>query len=139
MKTAMVFGTFDVLHLGHIDLLQQAKALVERLIVVVATDANAQKVKGQAPVHTQNERRALIAHIDLIDEAVIGDSADVYKVVRELQPDIICLGYDQEAYVEKLQEMIANESLQIEVKRMTAYKPEQHKSGLIKSYISNMV
>ena len=64
MKTVMVFGTFDILHLGHIDLFLQAKKYAEHLIAVVARDERAKKIKGKAPIHSEEERRVLLGHID---------------------------------------------------------------------------
>ena len=52
----MVYGTFDVLHLGHVDFLRQAKALGDFLVVSVARDVNAKKFKGYAPVFGEKER-----------------------------------------------------------------------------------
>ncbi len=131
----MVFGTFDILHLGHIDLFLQAKKLGDRLLVVCATDANTEKVKGHAPIHSENDRAQLLRYIDIIDEVIVGDEHNVYKVIAENMPQVIALGYDQESFVDKLQQYIDDLGVAIEIVRLKPHKSDVHKSALIKSYI----
>jgi len=139
MKTVMVFGTFDILHLGHIDLLVQAKKNAEKLIVVVARDERAKKIKGKNPVHSEEERRILISHIDCVDEAILGDESDVYSVIVEKKPDIIALGYDQKEFVDNLEEVISSNTLHTKVVRLKPYNEKKYKSGIIKEVIHSQL
>jgi len=130
MTTVMVFGTFDILHFGHLHLFHQAKRLADKLVVVVARDCNVKKIKGVLPINNEKERLELIKHVDIVDNAILGDKNDIYKVVLKIKPDVIALGYDQEAEVEKLKDY--------KIKRLRPYKPEMMKSSKIKEKISRM-
>jgi FAD synthetase len=94
MVKVMASGTFDLLHLGHIYYLKEAKKLGDELIVVVACDTTVRKLKHE-PVTPQEMRVAIVRELKMVDRAVLGDEADMYAVVHRIQPDIIALGYDQ--------------------------------------------
>lgn len=132
MKTVLIFGTFDIVHPGHVSLFRQAKRLGDHLTVVVARDKTVERVKGRAPLHTERERKALLEHIDYIDAAVLGDLSNVYKVIRRIQPDIIALGYDQRAFVGELTRELSRMPSAPRVVRLKPYRPRQHKTGRIR-------
>lgn len=94
MVRVMATGTFDLLHTGHIYFLKEAKKLGDELVVVVACDKTVRKLKHE-PVTPENLRVDLIKELRMVDHAVIGKEDDMYKIVVELNPDIIALGYDQ--------------------------------------------
>jgi FAD synthetase len=94
MVKVMATGTFDLLHMGHIYYLREAKKLGDTLVVVVATDATVRKLKHE-PITPQDIRVSLIKELKLVDEAVLGHEDDMYKIVQEIKPDIIALGFDQ--------------------------------------------
>ncbi len=119
------------MHLGHLHLFRQAKKLGDKLVVVVARDCNVKKIKGQAPLHNEKERLEFLRHIDLVDEVLLGDKADMYKVIEKVRPDVIALGYDQRTDLMKL--------VDYNVKIMRAYKPRKAKSNKIKKYIEGMI
>ncbi|MDR3570776.1 MAG: FAD synthase [Candidatus Pacebacteria bacterium] len=132
MTRIMVFGTFDMVHPGHENLFQQARALAQEphLIVSIATDKNVERIKGKKPRHSQTERRALVAANPLVDEAVIGDEAGYVEHIRALRPDIIALGYDQTGeYVDTLQEDLTKAGLSVNVMRLQAFEPERFKTS----------
>lgn len=78
MKTVLTFGTFDVLHIGHLRILERARALGDRLVVGVSTDALNLAKKGRAPVFPEDERLRLVAALRCVDEAFLEESLD-YK------------------------------------------------------------
>ena len=82
MKTVMLFGTFDIIHHGHISLLRQASKLGDRLVVVIARDKTVLRIKKHLPLHSESERLQLLSHLDLIDDVMLGDVKDAYRVVR---------------------------------------------------------
>jgi FAD synthetase len=139
MKTVLLFGTFDILHIGHLNLLKQARKYGDRLIVVVGRDATVKKVKGQLPIHSEKERLELLQHIDLVDAAMLGDKTDMYKKIKEIKPDVIALGYDQEMFVDKLQDMLDKFKFKTKIVRLKAYKANTHKSGKIKQKLLQSV
>ena len=101
MKTGMAFGKFVLLHSGHVKFLAKARLFVDKLIVVVASDETVKKTRRRVFVPAE-QRREVVAALKSVDEAVVGDEKDWYKVIAEKKPDVIILGPDQEADDEKL-------------------------------------
>jgi len=131
----MVFGTFDVLHPGHLDFLAQARALGDFLIVSVSRDSNASKFKKHKPVFTEKERLELIQSLDMVDKAVLGSEKEYLSHVLAEKPDIIALGYDQIAYAKELGRDIKSGKIQAKVVRLKSYRPDKYKSSKIKEKI----
>jgi len=139
MKTIMVFGTFDIVHCGHLHMFKEAREHGDKLITVVGRDANVEKIKGMLPVHNEKERLFLIQNIKLVDEAVMGDKVDVYKVIEKYRPDVIALGYDQKMYVDNLEKAITKFGLETRIVKLSPYQENQYKSSKIKKYIESVV
>lgn len=139
MKTVMVFGTFDILHAGHLHMFKEARAYADKLIVVVARDVNVEKIKGIGALHSEKERLYFLENIKFVDEVVLGDKVDVYKVIKEIKPDIIALGYDQKIYVDKLEDAITDAGLEIKIVRLSPYQGNRLKSNKIRKYIERMI
>ncbi|PIR82502.1 FAD synthase [Candidatus Kaiserbacteria bacterium CG10_big_fil_rev_8_21_14_0_10_59_10] len=136
MKTVLVFGTFDMLHAGHEDFFRQAKALVPaaRLAVSVARDSAAARHKGAPPRRPELERLALVFAHPLVDEALLGDEEGCMTHIKNIAPDIIALGYDQEGeYVEGLEENLRSAGLSTKVVRLRAFQPEIYKTSLLEA------
>lgn len=132
MKKVLAFGTFDGLHEGHKDFLRQAKECGDYLVVVVGRDSTVARVKKQLPKFNENDRLAAVEQVAVVDFARLGnEGVSPYQVLQEVLPDIICLGYDQTFFVDKLEEKIKEMGLNIEIKRMVAFKPEIYKSSLL--------
>lgn len=128
----LVFGTFDGLHEGHKDFFRQAKEHGDCLVVVVGRDSTIIKTKGRPPKFNEQERLKAIQESGLVDEARLGNEGnDPYKVIEEIKPDIICLGYDQTHFIDKLDQKTQEMGLKIEIKRLGAYKPEIYHSSII--------
>lgn len=138
MKTVMIFGTFDFLHAGHFHVFSNARALGDRLVVVVARDHRVETLKGVCPIHDEEERVDMLRHVDLIDEAILGHDDDVYALVQEYRPGVIALGYDQQHFVDKLEEKIKEFGLDTQVVRINAYENDR-KSSQIKDFMNSHV
>lgn len=95
IRVVLAGGVFDIIHPGHLHTLRGAKALGNVLIVVVATDQTAQKMKSRIPLHNMELRRDLVNALSMVDYAVVGHEGDIFKTVAHVKPDIIALGYDQ--------------------------------------------
>ena len=132
MKTVLCFGTFDGLHPGHLSYLRQAKKQGDKLVVIVARDETVKQVKGYLPELNQAKRTFAVQSIPMVDLTTVGYPGDKYKVIEEVKPDIICLGYDQQAFTEDLKEKLAQRGLKVKILRMKAFKPEIYKSSKIK-------
>lgn len=90
----MTTGVFDLLHPGHLEMLEAAKKLGDELVVVIARDASAEKEKHR-PITPEESRRRMVEALKPVDRAVLGHLGDYYRIVTELKPDVIALGYDQ--------------------------------------------
>lgn len=98
-KRVLAAGCFDLLHYGHLRYLEEAKKLGgegAELVVVVARDSTIMRRKGRPPVMKEEDRRALVEALKPVDRAILGGvDFDTELVIREVKPDIIALGYDQ--------------------------------------------
>lgn len=137
-KKILIAGTFDLIHPGHIYLINEAAKLGD-VYVIVSTDKNRKFYSGSSPIIPQEQRLEVIRSIKKVKEARIGRSDnDTLKTVEEINPDIILLGPDQKYDINTLKNGLKKRGLlNIEVKRMETYydKYELHSSSLIKKAI----
>lgn len=126
----MAFGTFDILHKGHINFLEQARKLGDYLVVVVGRDDNVIKIKGKRTLDSQDERIDNIKKLNLADEVLIGDKDDFFKQIQEEMPNIIALGYDQRTF--GLEPWIKDNKLDITLKVLKPFKEDIYKSKLLR-------
>lgn len=103
MKKVMAQGTFDILHPGHLHYLRESGKLGDRLFVVIARDSRVGQKKDL--VFDEEERREMVDALQAVDEAVLGSEGDIYTTVKEIDPDIITLGYDQHHNAEEVKRM----------------------------------
>ena len=132
----MVFGTFDVLHEGHLNLFEQAKKFGDYLIVVVARDSTVEVVKQHKTLFNENQRLAKVKEAKNVDLAVLGNKDDKYKVIEEHKPEIICLGYDQSSFTDKLQDELIKRKISAKIIRLQPYKEDVFKSSKIKKVLN---
>lgn len=96
LKTVVIFGTFDGIHEGHREFIRQAKKQGEKLVAIVARDNVVEKIKNKKPTNDELERLNMVFEIEDIDLAFLGDKDQgIYHVLKEINPDIVFLGYDQ--------------------------------------------
>lgn len=120
-RRVMAVGVFDLIHLGHVRYLEEAKRLGDELVVVVATDASVKKRK-HATITPQDMRRALVEALKPVDRAVVGHEDDQYLTVEAVRPDIIALGYDDYHRVDEIRRELSRRGLgHIEVVRMPEF------------------
>lgn len=95
MPTVFTNGCFDIIHPGHIDLLERAKALGTKLIVGLNSDESVRKIKGDGrPVINQDERMAVLLGLRSVDEVVIFDELTPEKLIHRIRPEILVKGGD---------------------------------------------
>ena len=95
MKRVFVNGTFDILHRGHLELLNYAKSF-GYVIVGIDTDECVREKKGSGrPVHNQEERKFLLENLRSVDEVIFYSSEPEFEeLIKSLKPDIIIVGSD---------------------------------------------
>lgn len=134
MKKVMVFGTFDGLHPGHLNLFKQARKYGDFLVAVVARDKTVKGLKKRLPQLNEKERLKKIKESGLVDKAMLGELEDHYLPVKKIKPEVICLGYDQKFFVAGLRKELKKMSLSVKVYRLKPYLPKiYHTSKLRKS------
>ena len=137
-KKVLVAGTFDLIHPGHIFLINEAAKLGD-VYVIVATDQNRKLYSGEFPIIPQEQRLEVVKNIANVKEARLGRSdTNTLKTVQEINPDIILLGPDQKYDISTLKQGLKELGLEnIEIKRLNTYydKYPFHSSRLIKKRI----
>lgn len=128
MVKIMATGTFDLLHMGHIYYLKEAKKLGDKLVVVVARDSTVRKLKHE-PVTPEEMRIGIVRELKMVDEAVLGYEDDMYAVVKEIKPDIIALGYDQIHDEKKIENELKKRNLDVQVVRLPKYTGMEDLNG----------
>lgn len=125
----MAFGTFDIVHAGHAKYLEESRKLGginSELIVVIARDSTVKSLKGREPIFPEAQRRYLVESLKPVDRAILGyEGEDRLKVVEELKPEIIALGYDEKPSEDLLKAELKKRGLAgTRVKRLTKYGDE---------------
>jgi len=127
-------GVFDIIHPGHIHTLNAAKELGDVLVVVVATDNTAVKMKKRRPLHAQEQRQELVNSLSIVDLCLIGQEDDIFKTVNHVKPQIIALGYDQVHQEKFITEGCKKIELDAKVARLQSPIPESSSSKIQKEY-----
>lgn len=140
MKTVLTSGAFDLLHYGHLRLLEEAKKLggpSSRLVVIVARDETVRRLKGRRPVIPEDQRRAVVEALKTVDEALLGyEDIDMASVIERVKPDVIACGYDQHEIEGEARKVIEDGGLEIEVVRLERFgKSDLNSSSKIKRKI----
>lgn len=113
--TVLTFGTFDGLHEGHFFLFQEAKKLGDNLLVVAARDSYIRQQKNRAPRLSESERLSALRAVPEVDQALLADdwpNDDPYRLLRDLDFDVLVLGHDQQPGEEELVKILAKISKQ---------------------------
>ena len=134
----LIAGTFDLIHPGHLFLINEAAKLGD-VYVIVATDRNAEKFKGKTPIVSEQQRLDVVKSIKNVKYARLGRrDNDTLKIVEEINPDIILLGPDQKYDMTLLKQGLNDKGLNhVEVKRLETYcdKYKLNSSSKIKNEI----
>jgi FAD synthetase len=135
-KTVLATGAFDLLHYGHLRFLEASKKAGgkdSRLIVLIARDSTAERLKGKKPIMSENERRTLVASLKPVDQAVLGyRKFSVRKVIKKIRPDIIAVGYDQEEVRKAVEKVIEENGLKARIVRIGRFGSPGLSSSKIK-------
>ena len=143
LRVVLAGGVFDIIHPGHISTLNAAKALGDVLVVVVATDNTAVKMKKRRPIHSQEQRQELVNSLAVVDLCLIGQENDIFKTVNLVKPQIIALGYDQVHQEQFITEGCKKIQLDAKVARLQSPIPEsfqfQNRKGIWRINSRNLI
>jgi len=136
-RVVLASGNFDLLHLGHVKYLEEAKKAGgenAKLIVIVARDSTIKKMKGRKPVMPEDQRRSLVESLKVVDEAILGyEELDIGKVLEKIEPEIIAVGHDQHNIEWSVRKALAEKKLNIQVVKIGKFgKEELNSSSKIK-------
>lgn len=139
MRTVLAFGTFDILHTGHLYYLKRAKSYGNRLIVVVARDKNVRRIKGKKPINNERERLKMVSALKPVDKAVLGSKSNMLQKILSIKPQVIALGYDHKTKVSELKEKLKNKKIKTRIVRIPAYKIDRKKTSLVRKKILSSI
>jgi len=128
-RIVLASGVFDLLHLGHVKFLEEAKKAGGRnaeLIVIVARDSTVGKRKGYKPIMSENQRRALVESLKVVNEAILGyEQFDIGKVIDKIKPDVIVFGYDQKGMEKTVKDYIKIKGLKVKIVKIGKFREDE--------------
>ena len=111
-KTVTIFGVFDGIHEGHRVFISDAKTKGDKLVAVVARDSVVEKMKGKLPLRNEVDRIKNLLEVPEIDQVFLGDLDEgTYNILKEIKPDVIYLGYDQQGLFDSIMDAMENGAL----------------------------
>ena len=132
IKVVLAGGVYDVLHVGHLAALTEAKILGDVLVAVVATDITVEMLKTRKPIFPEQDRRALVEGMKPVDKAILGyeDVGMGYEqVLMDVIPDIVAFGYDQASLERSVREIIERHKLKIQMVKLSQFDHEKYLSS----------
>jgi len=127
-EIVLASGVFDLLHLGHVKFLEEAKKIGGKdaeLLVIVARDSTVEETKGRKPIMSENQRLALVESLKVVDEAVLGfEKFDIGDVIERVKPDVIALGYDQVDMEQRVRKYVNNHKINVKVVRIGKFEED---------------
>lgn len=132
-KKVAIFGVFDGIHDGHLSFINDAKKVGNHLVAIVARDNVVKGLKNKLPKYSEVDRVNALLKISDIDLVLLGDpKIGTYNILREVKPDIVFLGYDQEALYKNLKEAIRNGNFpKLEIIKGVPHLPDVFHSSIL--------
>lgn len=94
-KIVFTNGCFDILHLGHVEYLEKARAIGDKLVLGLNTDSSVKRIKGEKrPLNDQYSRARILAALSFVDAVTYFDEDTPYELIKQLLPDILVKGND---------------------------------------------
>jgi len=128
MIKVLAGGRFNIIHPAHVQFLKRAKALGNKLVVVIASDTTI-KNAGKQVIFPETERQKMVAALKPVDKAVIGyalkGESGYQRIINKEKPDIIALGYDQNVDEAALKQMCLKAGSPCTIVRIKKYKDYQ--------------
>jgi FAD synthetase len=134
LKIVLVGGVFDILHPGHLFTLKTAKSHGDILVVVIATEYTATKIKkNRIILHNEDLRKEMVSSLSFVDLALIGKEGSLFDTVEYVKPDIIALGYDQSHTEKYIAENCKKRNINVRILRLNSPIPNIKSSTLKQS------
>jgi FAD synthetase len=128
-KVVLASGIFDLLHLGHVKFLEDAKQAGgenAKLVVIVARDSTVEKTKGRKPIMPEDQRLVLVKSLRVVDEALLGyEHLDIGEFIEKVKPDVIALGYDQDAMEKRVSQYVKEHNLDVQIVRVAKFEADE--------------
>ncbi|NUB92407.1 FAD synthase [Haloterrigena sp. SYSU A558-1] len=122
-RTVVAQGTFDILHPGHVHYLEEAAAMGDELLVIVARKSNVDH--KEKPICPAAQRRDVVAALEAVDDAIVGHEEDIFAPIEEIDPDVIALGHDQHHDDDAIEAELERRGIDCTVERASARDPER--------------
>ena len=128
-KVVLASGTFDLFHFGHVKYLEEARKLGgenAKLIVIVARDSTVEKRKGKRPVMSEDQRRAVVESLKVVDDAILGyEDFNIEKVIEKIRPNVIAVGHDQEGVEREVRRVVAEKRWDVQVVKVGRFGEDE--------------
>ncbi len=138
IRVVLTGGVFDILHPGHIAMLEEARSHGDVLVVVVARDSVIRKRK-KIPVNTEDDRLLVVSSLKHVDAAILGSTRSYAETLERIRPDVVSLGYDQDSDLARLERLTAGTSprqagrgIKAEIVRTSRFSPEHSTTGILR-------
>jgi len=132
-KIVLTSGVFDLLHLGHVKYLEEAKKAGGQnaeLIVIVARDSTVERRKGKKTIVSESQRRSLVESLKVVDEAILGyEDFSIEKVIEKIKPDVIAVGHDQDGMEQTVKTHVKEKKLKIRVVKIGKFEEDELNSS----------
>jgi rfaE bifunctional protein nucleotidyltransferase chain/domain len=93
-KVVFTNGCFDIIHIGHIRYLREARTFGDLLVVGINSDRSISIIKPDRPVNSQDQRAEVLASLEMVDYVTIFDEETPYELIKSIQPDVLAKGGD---------------------------------------------
>lgn len=104
MKIVITFGTFDIFHIGHLNILRRAREMGDRLVVGISSDRLNLAKKHRYPVYPEQQRMAIVGQIKGVDAVFLEESLELKaEYIRQFAADILVMGDDWTGRFDHLQ------------------------------------
>lgn len=120
IRRVVATGTFDLLHPGHLYYLEESEKLGDELWVIVARDANVRH--KPRPIIPEEHRLRMVAALKPVTHAILGDKTDMFRPIREINPALITIGFNQHFDETKLRQQLSERGLTPEIVRIGKYE-----------------
>ncbi|MFA7286603.1 MAG: adenylyltransferase/cytidyltransferase family protein [Patescibacteria group bacterium] len=132
-KRVLVFGTFDVLHPGHVRFLTAA-AKFGSVMVALTPDTLVTTYKGRPPVNSYSVREGRLRDMAVVTDVVAADNTpNTYDIIEKLRPEVLVLGYDQTGLRATITKKLSETEISASIRMIEAYRSDVYRSSRLRA------